>query len=353
MKKLVYGACALLLTAGLSGCGNAIPAASSETDAGASRQKEKVQLVNEMNLVLGTAAGKGSLGDTFALYFKEEIETASDGRITVDVYNSGILGSDLEMVQDCRYGTVDIQLANVGAVNTVIPQGALFDMPFLFDREESARTAMKNPEVFEYYANACKEQDLILIALMDCGFRNLSLSIPAVSLEELEGLTIRCLNNDNQIAFWQDMGLDPIAMDIADVYLALQKGGITGQENPYDTIYTDKLYEVQKYMTNSRHLLHIDALYFSKITWDSLSATSQQLLREAAQAACSRTEGAVEEANQNALERMQREGIKLLEFDALRGELRQRCQQNAYERIAAVTGTEMLDIWCAMGDHAP
>lgn len=84
-----------------------------------------------------------------------------------------------------------------------------------------------------YSSLLSRKKELILMPLADQGFRELSLSQPIQSLANLQGLTIRCLYNEHHTAFGQALGLETVSMDIADVYLALQKGGIQGEENPY------------------------------------------------------------------------------------------------------------------------
>lgn len=306
--------------------------------------------VNEINLALGHSGTQGSLNGYWAQRFKRRVEELSCGKITVDIYGDSKLGSDLEIARACQYGTVDIHITSPAALASMIPEVAVFDMPFLFNDLEQAREALAEETFFEYLAGRYKENGLILLPFTDQGFRNLSLSVPVEGLEDFKGLTVRCMDNPHHTAFWQALGFDTVSMDIAGVYLALQKGGVHGQENPYHQIYTRKFYEVQKYVTNSRHLLYIGDMHVSKITWDSLSAVSQEILWQAALDAQAAMPEYVDEANLTALEQMTKEGIRLIDFDNI-PDLRQRCRSLtydvAYESISAVTGTEILDLWCA------
>lgn len=310
--------------------------------------------VNTMNLALGHSGTSESLNGEWARRFKRRVEELSGGKITVDIYGDSKLGSDLEIARACQYGTVDIQITSPAALATMIPEVAVFDMPFLFDGLARARAALAEETFFRYLAERYRENGLVLLPFTDQGFRNLSLSVPVEKMSDFEGLTVRCMDNEHHTAFWSALGFDTVTMDIAGVYLALQKGGVHGQENPYHQIYTRKFYEVQKYVTNSRHLLYIGDMHVSKITWDSLSAVSQNLLWDAALDVQAAMPEYVDEANLTALEQMTREGIRLINFDNIPG-LRVQWQKQtydvAYQSISAVTGTEILDLWCAAANE--
>lgn len=357
MKRI--SALFLLLACLLSGCqGEAggeraepeppVPAASS----GSPYDSDKI---SQINLVLSYSGPETSINGYWAQQYKQRVEQLSSGKITIDIYSDSILGSDLEVVRDCQYGTVDIQITSPASLVTFVPEAAVFDMPFLFQSLENARAALADPVFFDYLAEAYAQKGLVLLPLTDEGFRNLSLSEPVESLADLKGMTIRCMYNEHHVAFWQALGLETVSMDIADVYLALQKGGVQGQENPYDQIYNRKFYEVQKYMTNSSHLLYIGGMHVSKITWDSLSYTAQDILWQAAEECRQILPDYVDRVNQEALDRMLREGARLIDFDQIPG-LRAQCRalsyDVAYSSIAGVVGTEILDRWCAAAEQA-
>lgn len=309
--------------------------------------------ITPINMVLSYSGPDTSVNGWWAAQYKQRVEELSGGRITVDIYGDGLLGSELDVIRDCQYGTVDIQIASPSALVTFIPEAAIFDIPFLFQSLEQARADLADPILFEYLSDAYRERGVILMPLADQGFRELSLNQPVASLEDLQGLTIRCLYNEHHMAFWQALGFKTVGMDISDVYLALQKGGVQGEENPYAQIRDRKFYEVQKYVTNSDHLLFVGGMHISKITWDSLSYTAQELLWEAAEECRAILPDYVDQANQQALEQMSREGIRLIDFDTIPG-LREQCRaltyEVAYNSVAAVTGTEILELWCAAAE---
>ncbi len=69
------------------------------------------------------------------------------------------------------------------------------------------------------------------------------------------------------------------AMDFSEVYISLQQGTIDGQENPYDLIVANKLYEPQKYITETNHVLHNLTMIMSKVRYDSFPADLQAIIK--------------------------------------------------------------------------
>lgn len=324
---------------GTSSTSNTPPSSSSSYD---------TDKIHQINLVLSYSGPTTSANGYWAEQYKERVEALSNGKITIDIYSDSILGSDLDVLLDCQYGTVDIQIASPASLVTSIPEAAIFDMPFLFQDLAAARSALSEQEFFDYLSQAYVQKGLVLLSLTDQGFRSLSLSVPVQSLSDLNGLTIRCMYNQHHADLWGALGVQTISMDISDTYLALQKGGVQGQENTYGEMYTRKFYEVQKYITNSNHLLYVGGMHISKITWDSLSATAQDVLWQAAEECQQIMPEYVDEANLIALEQMLRSGSELIDFDQIPG-LRQLCLAStydvAYNSISPVTGSDILNRW--------
>lgn len=292
-------------------------------------------------LVLGLSGAEASLNYRWAELFRDEVNKLSNGSLQISLYGNGVLGSDLEVSRDCQYGTVDIQIASAGSLYTILPVLSVFDIPFLFKDLASARAALQQPLLQEELASAFTQNGMVLLGITDQGFRNLSLSVPISSLQDFSSITIRCMYNQNHTSFWYSLGFETVSMDIADVYLALQKGGVQAEENTYDQIYTNKFYELQKYMTDSQHLLDVKLIIFSKISWDSLSLSEQQILQEAERSCRDKFAAIVDSANSQALKAMQHEGIKLIPFDSIPG-LREQCRTLA-QPAALLAMQDQLD----------
>ena len=311
--------------------------------------------ISPINLVLSYSGPTTSANGYWATQYKQRVERLSGGKITIDIYSDSTLGSDLDVLLDCQYGTVDIQIASPASLVSSIPEAAIFDIPFLFQDLTTARTALSDPVFFDYLSQAYVEKGIVLLSLTDQGFRSLSSNVPIQSLADFEGLTIRCMYNQHHTDFWGALGVQAVSMDIADTYLALQKGGVQGQENTYGEIYNRKFYEVQKYITNSNHLLYVGGMHISKITWDSLSSTAQDVLRKAADECAQILPVYVDQANLYDLKQMLQAGSHLIDFDQIPG-LREQCldltYEVAYDSISQVTGSDILDLWCSLAQNS-
>ena len=87
------------------------------------------------------------------------------------------------------------------------------------------------------------------------GFRNLTNNKrPVKTADDLKGLKIRVMNSAIHKAIWQSLGANPTPMPWP-IYTELEQGVIDGQENPLWVMEVYKFYEIQKYMTLTRHVL--------------------------------------------------------------------------------------------------
>ena len=96
-----------------------------------------------------------------------------------------------------------------------------------------------------------------------------------------KGQKIRTMENSYHLDFWSALGANPTPMNFSEVYIGLQQNTIDAQENPYEVIVSNKLYEQQDYVVETNHLPHLISLVVSKDFYDQLSAEDQQILVEA------------------------------------------------------------------------
>ncbi|RZJ12153.1 MAG: DctP family TRAP transporter solute-binding subunit, partial [Haliea sp.] len=126
------------------------------------------------------------------------------------------------------------------------------------------------------------EKGLVGVAFWDNGFRNLTNSKRAVAkVEDMNGIKLRVMQNPVYLEFFKDLGANPVPMPWSEVFGALETHAVDGQENPAPTIDTAKLYEVQKYLSITRHAYAAHLVMASKKWWDTLSKDEQNVITEA------------------------------------------------------------------------
>lgn len=212
----------------------------------------------------------------------ELVEQKSGGKIKVRLFPAGQLGGDLQTVSALQGGTLDLTVLNAGLLVGLNKEFALLDMPFLFATGEESDKIVDGP-IGTKLLKSIEEKGLIGLGYWELGFRNVTNSRrPITKLDDFKGLKMRVLQSPLFIEVFNALGSNAVPMPWPEVYTALEQKVVDGQENPYPTILGAKLNEVQKYLSNTRHIYNAQSLLISKKTWDGLSAEEKKIIEEAA-----------------------------------------------------------------------
>ncbi|MDO6587886.1 TRAP transporter substrate-binding protein [Salipiger sp. 1_MG-2023] len=216
-----------------------------------------------------------------ALKFEELVEKYSDGRIDVQIFPSNQLGSEQEVAQALRMGSIEAEILYTGNLVPLAPSVGVMMLPYAFTSNEEAHAAMdalKDP----LNERLPKEAGVRVLGYFEKGFRVLTNSEREVkTMDDLKDLKIRVSKNNIAIETFKSWGLDPIPMAWAEVFPALQQGVIDGQENPYTTAISSKFYEVQKYITEIHYLIWSGPIIVSERFYQGLPEDLQQALDKA------------------------------------------------------------------------
>ena len=268
----------------------------------------------------------------------------TDGAWTLNAHWSSALGDDLQATQMLRSGTLEMVITSTSPLVGLEPALGVFDLPFLFASNEEA-DAVLDGEFGQYISDMLPELGLINLAYWENGFRNLTNSVrPVETAEDLEGLRVRVMQNNIFLDTFQTLGANATPMAFGEVFTALETGAIDAQENPYVTIDTSKFYEVQEYLTETRHAYTPFMVLFSKPIWDTMSEEEHQILRDCAAIGRDVQREASRSLSDESLQRVQDEGG--MEFNELPEEevaaIREMVQP-VYERHAEEIGPEVVE----------
>lgn len=200
----------------------------------------------------------------------------------MEIYPNATLGSEAEMVEALQMGTLDA--ATFGRHSAIDNRMEILNLPFLFSDDEHARKVLRGEEgsgVREVLYEIMLENNIVTLGWYETGFREITSNKKIENINDLRGLLIRTPSTDTLIKSFQAWGASPTAVDLSELYTSLQSGVVDAQENPYQLIDTNKLYEVQKYLCVTNHLTIPNQLVFSKKVWDSYSEDTQDILSEA------------------------------------------------------------------------
>ena len=214
--------------------------------------------------------------------FKEIVEKQSGGKIKVNLFPGGTLGSDQANVSAIQGGTLEMASMNSGIFASQVKEFAIFDFPFMFASGKEADAAVDGPFGKKLHAKL-EEKGILGLAYYELGFRNISNSKrPINKVEDLEGLKLRVIPNPINVDWVKALGANPTPLPWPEVYAALEQKAVDGQENPVATINGAKLYEVQKHLALTGHQYNPQSVVISKKFWEKLTSAEQKLIADAA-----------------------------------------------------------------------
>lgn len=265
---------AMILAGSLSACQSSGTAQPEHTGTAAA---------SPINLTFGHGQAEGHPYQKAALYFKELVEEESGGTITVSVQPNGTLGDEREMAEGLQMGTVDITVAVAAALSGFDSQMDVFNMPYLFESREDAFEILDG-EVGREIFSGLESQGIITFGTYDLGFRSMTNSVrPINTVEDCKGIRMRTLESAVCVDALGTLGIDAVSMSFGELFTALQTGAVDGQENPLFTIYNSRFYEVQDYLSLTEHFYPVCPVMVSQITWNKLSTTQQEIVKNALQ----------------------------------------------------------------------
>lgn len=212
--------------------------------------------------------------------FRDELARASGGQFTVDVFPAMQLGGAAENVQNVRAGTLQMIWVGMAFLSRTVPELEAISLPFQFDSRQQAFRVVDGP-VGKLLDAKFADKGLTDLGFMELGARHVTNSKrPIKSVEDLKGLKIRMQPNETHLATFRALGANPVAMDIKELYSALQQGVVDGQENPFSVINASRYFEVQKFVSNTGHFFDFINVVANRRAFEALPPAQQKVLRD-------------------------------------------------------------------------
>lgn len=238
-------------------------------------------VAQEFTLKYATSLGEESAYYKGAVALAEEADELSNGRLKIEIFANAQLGTDRDMIEGMQLGSIDLASPSTGAMGAVVPEATVLDLPYIFDGPEHAYKVLDGPVSEDLY-KLFDGVGFHPLGYWEIGFRNLTNNVrPVHTVEDVKGLKLRTLPSEIHQKAWSLVGAQPQAMDFTEVYNALDTGVVDGQENPFNIILFGKLYEVQKYLSVTRHIYGAAPTSVSDITWNKLPPDLQDVLKQA------------------------------------------------------------------------
>ncbi|ART83139.1 C4-dicarboxylate ABC transporter substrate-binding protein [Oceanisphaera profunda] len=235
-------------------------------------------------MAIGDAAGgtQYELGESFA----EELKKRTDGKVKVNLFPNGQLGSEQDTLNNASMGMLDLSILAINNITPFSPTVGVLTLPYVIHGAEDAKLLTQGDVGKELTENTIRDAGVRIVGWAYSGCRRLTNSVrPVASPADLKGMVIRVPKNEIMIASYQAWDVNPNPMAWSETFTALQQGVVHGQDNPYITIDAMKFYEVQKYITNSCYVFSLEPLVIGEGKFQSLSPDMQTTVLEAGKAA--------------------------------------------------------------------
>lgn len=274
--------------------------------------------------------------------FKSELAKLSKNQLGVDIFPAMQLGGAKENVDAVRSGALFMTWVGVAFLSRIVPELEAISLPFLMPNREVALKVVDG-DVGNLIDRKYAEKGFISLGWMELGSRQVTNSKhPIKSMTDLKGLKIRMQPLETHLATFRALGANPIAMDVKELYSAMQQGVVDGQENPYPIISANRYSEVQKYLSNTGHFFDFIAIVANRKQLEAMKPEHQKAVRGAMAAAVAYQRKIAAEADHKALEELK----KKMQYDEVsppaREEMR-KASAGVVDQVKKRIGAELVD----------
>jgi tripartite ATP-independent transporter DctP family solute receptor len=214
--------------------------------------------------------------------FAELLATKSGGKMKVMEFPASQLGNEMQQQSALQGGVQQMSAPATTSLAGIVKEFGLVDFPFSVANFDQADALLDGP-LGQALIAKLPEKGLVALGYWDLGFRNVTNSKRAITKpEDFEGLKLRVIPNPVFLDTFKAFKANPVPMPFAELYGALEAKAVDGQENPFAVILSNKMFEVQKYVSATNHVYAANIVLVSKKFWDQLSPAEQKMMNDAA-----------------------------------------------------------------------
>ncbi|MCG6537080.1 MAG: TRAP transporter substrate-binding protein, partial [Syntrophales bacterium LBB04] len=245
------------------------------------------------------------------LLFAKMVEDYTNGRYKVQVYCCSQLGNDPKNIEQLALGGIDFTVSSTGSYAPHVDTLNLTMLPFLVESYEQGWKLYDESKWLQAQFDKAVPKGFRFLATWEAGFRCMTTKDPLSTPADAKGKKLRTFPNEMMRWTLEDIGFSVQIMPLPEVYMAIQQGVVNGQENPIDTIYSNKFYEVAPNVTLTQHVYSPIPLTISEKTWQKLSAADRQAVTKAAKEAAAFSREEIRANDERQLKEMADKGAKI------------------------------------------
>ncbi|MCD6202405.1 MAG: TRAP transporter substrate-binding protein [Bacteroidales bacterium] len=245
-------------------------------------------------------------------YMATRLQELSGGKLTIQIYPSGQLGSEQQCVELVQIGSLAMTKVSAAVMESFTDDYKVLGLPYLFRSKQHAFNVLDG-DIGKDILLSTEKRWIRGLCFYDAGSRSFyTVSKPIHKPEDLKGLKIRVMKSKTALEMVKAMGGSPTPLSWGELYTALQSGVVDGAENNPPSFYTSHHYEVCKYYTLDEHTTVPDVLIINKKVWDKLTKKEQQWLQQAANESVQVERKLWAESVKHSLETVKKAGVEII-----------------------------------------
>jgi tripartite ATP-independent transporter DctP family solute receptor len=245
------------------------------------------------------------------LEFKKVVEQETKGEVEIQIFPNGQLGSEKEMIEGLKLGTVDITSPSNGNLTNFVPELGIFDLPFLFRDRAHMYKAMDGAPG-KKLSSAMADKGFRLLGFYEAGVRHImTTSKPINNINDLKGLKIRTMGVPAHVSSFNAFGAKATPMAYGELYGALQQQVVDGAEAANTNYNSKKFYEVAPYWAQIGWTALVADLIMSEEKFKSLPKNVQAALLKAGLASAAVERKAYSDSDNSLLDSLKKQGVKV------------------------------------------
>lgn len=223
-----------------------------------------------------------SLPGKSAQRFADTVAAKTANAVKVTVLPGGALGDERANLQQLGAGTIDLALTGDLVISYMARPYMIVSMPFIYPTPEHSLAVFNGEIGKEINALLVKDHKVRVLGWQYVGTRVLTANTPVRNVAELKGLKFRLAPAEMWVKTWEKTGTNIASIAFTELYLALQTGTVSGQENPPNFIRAQKFHEVQKYVMKTNHVPQMQAFFVSEQRFAAMEPKVRTAIAESA-----------------------------------------------------------------------
>ena len=275
---------------------------------------------------------------------KEYVEFKSDGKLQIRLFFNTFGGSQ-QVTEQVKNGTLEMALTDDSVLGNFHKPMQIFQIPYLFPSSPVAWEFMKSPFMRELNEDMRKATGIRTIAVSENGFRNLTNNSREVKTpDDMKGMKMRTMQSQVYVNFMKAMGAAATPIAFPELITSLKSNVVDGQENAAGTIYTEKLYEVQKFMSVNEHIYGMHYIIINDKVFQGLSPDMRQILMDGAAMHSEVANSRKAQDSLQAIQKIRNAGTKVyVNTPSEKESFRKASQEPVIEFIASQVGRPVVD----------